>query len=280
MQNIEAVIKPSGKLLINNEQHNYLDDLAQEIAFYTKKTGIPLPVVLGGGKGYNEICKKYHTPMINGLRLTPNELINEFVEKAKENQQEVYAALKKYGVDAEIMDMGILKAMPYGVVTNNDTNQEVDMCSTGFVATISIKPIIKALENGKIPLISNMGVDEDGKMYNVNAAPVAGELAFLLKAKKLILLGDTAVYDANKKVIPLITSQDYIEKQIQDKVFTEGICVNIDTITAVQQRFHEHNMRVNYQGHITTLKYDNQKHIVDGLYNEIIGNSHGTILRM
>lgn len=280
MKNIEAVIKPSGKLLINDEKNNYLDDLAQEIAFYTKKTGIALPVVLGGGKGYNEVCKKYNPPFINGLRLTPEELIPLFVEKAKENQKEVYAALKKYGVDAEIMDMNILKAMPYGLITDNATNNEVNMEYTGFVATISTRPIIKAMEAGKIPLISNMGVDEDGKMYNVNAAPVAGELAFLLKAKKLILLGDTAVYDANKKVIPSITSQDYIEEQIKNNVFTEGICVNIDTITAVQQRFHEHNMRVNYQGHITTLKYDNQKHIADGLYNEILGNSHGTVLRM
>lgn len=280
MRNIEAVIKPSGKLLINDEKQKYLDDLAQEIAFYTKKTGISIPVVLGGGKGYNEICKKYNPPFINGLRLTPEELIHLFVEKAKENQKEVYSALKKYGVDAEIMDMSILKAMPYGLVIDKSTNKEIDMQYTGFVATILTNPIIKALEEGKIPLISNIGIDENGKMYNVNAAPIAGELAFLLKAKKLILLGDTAVFDENKEIIPYIHSQDYIEKQVETGVFTEGIVINIDTITAVQQRFHEHNMRVDYQGHISTLKYENNKHIKDGIYQEIMGNSGGTIIRM
>ena len=77
------------------------------------------------------------------------------------------------------------------MVDNNDPTKEHDVGQVGDI--VSIDPsVVKALQDDQfIPVISPIGFGEDNESYNINADVVAGKLAEVLKAEKLMLLTNT-----------------------------------------------------------------------------------------
>jgi acetylglutamate kinase len=95
-----------------------------------------------------------------------------------------------------------------------------DMLDIGQVGEIqSIDPeVISLLESREfIPVVAPIGVGDNGESYNINADLVAGKLAEILHAEKLILLTNTpGVLDKNGKLLTGLTP-----KQV-DELFADG----------------------------------------------------------
>ena len=94
---------------------------------------------------------------------------------------------------------------------------KIDIGQVGEIAAIDPKVIWALEEGGFIPVVAPIGVGEDGQSYNINADLVAGKLAEILRAEKLILLTNTAgVLDKNGNLLTGLTP-----KQV-DGLFADG----------------------------------------------------------
>ncbi|MGQ0586220.1 MAG: acetylglutamate kinase, partial [Gammaproteobacteria bacterium] len=116
-----------------------------------------------------------------------------------------------------------------GLIRARKLNGKKDLGFVGEVAAVRPE-VIKHLEDGGfIPVIAPIGVDDEGQSYNINADLVAGKIATVLKAEKLILLTNTAgVLDASGKVLTGMTWQQ-VDELIAKGVITGGMLPKIGT---------------------------------------------------
>ena len=121
---------------------------------------------------------------------------------------------------------------------NNIIHVKQKNLELGYVGTptkVDIGIIKNIIKEDFVPVITPMGLDEPGKIYNINADTAAGALAVNLKSRRLLLMTDVeGVYDKNKKLISEIRPAD-AEKLIDDDTITEGMIPKIKTcINAVE----------------------------------------------
>jgi acetylglutamate kinase len=190
------VIKISGSLA---EESQKLQNLAEEIALL-HYVGIRVLVVHGGGPQATKLQKALGVSptIVEGRRVTDAMTLDvaKMVFAGKINV-EILSHLRRAGVRAvglSGVDGNIINAHrrpPQKVKeSNTDEVREVDF---GFVGDIkNIDPSLPQvlLNNGYIPVISPLGADQEGGVYNINADTVATELAISLEAMKLLLLAD------------------------------------------------------------------------------------------
>jgi acetylglutamate kinase len=190
------VVKFSGKVTENRET---LESLAEELALI-HQVGIRICVVHGGGKQLTELAKKLGIvqTVIEGRRVTDDDTLElaKMVFRGKINT-EILAALRHRGIDAvglSGIDGGVIKAVrrPPRQVLNKNTGETetVDFGHVGDIVEIDSRLIHLLLESGYLPVISSLGADERGRIFNINADTIASEIAAMLKAEKLILLSD------------------------------------------------------------------------------------------
>ena len=107
-----------------------------------------------------------------------------------------------------------------------------DLIDIGMVGDISqIHPaLISHLEAGAfIPVIAPIGVGEEGETYNINADVVAGKIAEILKAEKLVLLTNTpGVLDKDDKLVTDVTPQQ-IDALVEDGTLYGGMLPKISS---------------------------------------------------
>ncbi len=190
------VVKFSGKVTEDKEN---LASLAEELALL-HQVGIRVCVVHGGGKQLTELAKKLGVvqTVIEGRRVTDDDTLDlaKMIFRGKINT-EILAALRRRGVHAvglSGVDGGVITAVrrPPKDVVNRTTGETetVDFGHVGDVEEVDSRLINLLLENGYLPVISSLGADDDGKIYNINADTIASEIAVRLEAEKLILLSD------------------------------------------------------------------------------------------
>lgn len=68
--------------------------------------------------------------------------------------------------------------------------ETVDFGNVGDVLQINARLLQLLLENDYLPVVSSLGADDDGRIFNINADTIASEISAQLKAEKLILLSD------------------------------------------------------------------------------------------
>lgn len=195
-QGTTFVIKFSGKVTENREN---LASLAEELALM-HQVGIRVCVIHGGGKQLTELAQKLGVvqTVIEGRRVTDDDTLElaKMIFRGKINT-EILAALRYRGIDAvglSGIDGGVVKAVrrPPRAVLNKTTGETeiVDFGHVGDVVEVDSRLIHLLLENNYLPVISSLGADDDGRIYNINADTVASEIAAHLGAEKLILLSD------------------------------------------------------------------------------------------
>jgi acetylglutamate kinase len=111
----------------------------------------------------------------------------------------------------------MIRAQKLKMVDNNDPTKEHDVGQVGDI--VSIDPsVVKALQDDAfIPVISPIGFGENNESYNINADVVAGKLAIVLKAEKLMLLTNTpGVLDKTGKLLTDLTAREI------DELFADG----------------------------------------------------------
>jgi acetylglutamate kinase len=188
-----------------------------------KLVGMKPVVVHGGGPQIDEALKKMgkESKFIQGMRVTDEETM-EVVEwvLAGQVQQDIVMMINSFGGKAVGLtgkDGALIRAKRLKLEDRENPGKLIDV---GYVGEIeSIDPsIVKALEDDQfIPVISTIGFGEDGYAYNINADLVAGKLAEILKAEKLVMMTNTpGVLDKSGKLLSGLSA-----KRI-DELFADG----------------------------------------------------------
>lgn len=197
-----VVIKFGGNAMVDEELKSCF---AQDIVLL-KQVGVNPVIVHGGGPQIGKLLEQIgkQSRFIEGMRVTDNETMDvvEMVLGGQVNKQ-IVALINRHGgraVGLTGKDGGLISArkMKLGGI-ESDSN---DLGQVGEVDSIDPR-VVTMLDNGDfIPVIAPIGVGADGTSYNINADLVAGELARVLGAEKLLLLTNTAgVLDPDGKLL-------------------------------------------------------------------------------
>ncbi len=168
-----VVVKYGGNAMTNNE----LKDAVMNDIVLLSMVGIKVVLVHGGGPEINAMLKRVgkESKFIGGLRYTDEETIDivKMVLCGKVNK-ELVSALQMHGGKA----LGLCGCDGQMIVAQKLTG-EVDLGYVGDIKKITTKPII-----------STVGIGEDGQSYNINADTAASRIAACLRAENLILMTD------------------------------------------------------------------------------------------
>lgn len=178
------VVKYGGNAMVNQE----LKEAVCQDLVLLKFIGLNPIVVHGGGPEISNMMERLGKKpnFINGLRVTDDETmeIAQMVLIGKINT-DLVSLFNGYGgkaVGVNGKDANLIKAKKH--------QSEVDLGFVGDVEIINPELLHTLSKEGYIPIVSSVGVGEDGASYNINADLVAGMLAGALNAEKLILLTD------------------------------------------------------------------------------------------
>jgi acetylglutamate kinase len=239
------VVKLSGKA---TEDPLNLASLAEELALL-HQVGIRLCVVHGGGKQLTELASQMgvEQTIINGRRVTDDATLEmaKMVFAGKINT-DILAALRHRGVEAvglSGVDGNIVHAerRPPGEVLNRATGERerVDFGHVGDVVEINARLLCVLLDQSYLPVVSSLGADNEGMVFNINADTIAAEIAVQLQAEKLILLSDVdGIYlradDPETKLSRLTV--DEAEGLVRDGAATGGMIPKLQSITGLIRR--------------------------------------------
>lgn len=185
-----------------------------------KLVGMNPVVVHGGGPQIDELLKRVGKKgeFVQGMRVTDAETM-EVVEMVLGGQvnKEIVNLINQHGGKAVGLtgkDGAFIRAKKLMMQNKDKPGDLIDIGQVGEIVAID-PSLISLLDSGDfIPVIAPIGVGEAGETYNINADVVAGKIAEILKAEKLVLLTNTpGVLDENGKLLTGITP-----RQIDDMV--------------------------------------------------------------
>lgn len=190
------VVKFSGKV---TEDRENLASLAEELALL-HQVGIRVCVIHGGGKQLTELAQKLGVvqTVIEGRRVTDDDTLDlaKMIFRGKINT-EILSELRGHGVDAvglSGVDGGVIRAerRPPKEILNRETGEmrSVDFGNVGDVVAVDTHLLELLLQGGYLPVVSSLGADDKGKVFNINADTIASEIAVSLSAEKLILMSN------------------------------------------------------------------------------------------
>ncbi|TCS72180.1 N-acetylglutamate kinase [Sulfuritortus calidifontis] len=198
-----------------------------------KLVGLNPVVVHGGGPQIEDMLKRVGKKgeFVQGMRVTDAETmaVVEMVLGGQVNKEIVnlinQAGGKAVGLTGK--DGGFIRARKLMMASKEKAGDLIDIGQVGDI--IGIDPsLIAFLDSGDfIPVIAPIGVGEAGETYNINADVVAGKLAEVLKAEKLVLLTNTpGVLDKNGKLLTGLTPKK-IDELVADGTLSGGMLPKI-----------------------------------------------------
>jgi acetylglutamate kinase len=239
------VVKFSGK--VTEDQEN-LASLAEELALL-HQVGIRTCVIHGGGKQLSELASRMgvEQTIIDGRRVTDDATLDmaKMLFAGKINT-DILAALRHRGVEAvglSGVDGNIVQAVrrPPKEVLNRTTGsrEQVDFGHVGDIVGINDRLLRVLLDHDYMPVISSLGADAEGRVFNINADTIAAEIAVRLQAEKLVLLSDVdGLYlrpgDPATKLSRLTQSE--AEALLRDGVATGGMVPKLTSIIELLRR--------------------------------------------
>ncbi|HBK44536.1 MULTISPECIES: acetylglutamate kinase [unclassified Polynucleobacter] len=213
------VIKYGGNAMV---EERLKESFARDVILL-KLVGMNPVVVHGGGPQIDEALKKIGKTgtFIQGMRVTDEETM-EVVEwvLGGEVQQDIVMLINHFGGQAVGLtgkDGGLIRAKKMFVADEKNAGGTIDL---GFVGEIeAINPaVVKALQDDAfIPVISPIGFSEEGQAYNINADLVAGKMAEILHAEKLVMMTNIpGVMDKSGTLLTDLTAREI------DGLFADG----------------------------------------------------------
>jgi acetylglutamate kinase len=190
------VIKYGGNAMVDEDLKN---SFARDIVLM-KLVGINPVVVHGGGPQIANLLERLgkSSEFVQGMRVTDSETMDvvEMVLGGQVNK-DIVNLINQHGGGAVGLtgkDGGLIYARKLKV-TNSAPELEVpeiiDIGHVGEVESIDARVVDMVVKGGFIPVIAPIGIGNEGESYNINADLVAGKIAEVLQAEKLILLTNT-----------------------------------------------------------------------------------------
>ncbi len=198
-----------------------------------KLVGINPVVVHGGGPQIEELLKRVGKKgeFVQGMRVTDAETM-EVVEMVLGGQvnKEIVNLINQAGGKAVGLtgkDGGFIRARKLMMPSKEKPGDVIDIGQVGEITAID-PSLIAFLDSGDfIPVIAPIGVGEQGETYNINADVVAGKLAEVLRAEKLVLLTNTpGVLDREGNLLTGLTPRK-IDEMVADGTLSGGMLPKI-----------------------------------------------------
>lgn len=218
-----VVVKYGGNAMINEE----LKDSVMRDVVLMSLVGIKVVLVHGGGPEITSLLAKIgkETRFVDGLRVTDEETaqVVQMVLAGKINKNLVNLLQTRGG-----------KAMGLSGVDGHmiqATKRDERLGFVGDITSINAQPILDVLEKGYIPVISTVGCDEEGNIYNINADTAAARIAGELQAESLISMTDISGIlrdkDDPSTLIGEITT-DEAAKLIEEGIVAGGMIPKVE----------------------------------------------------
>ena len=225
------VIKYGGNAMISAE----LKEQVMEDIVLLSLVGVKVVLVHGGGPEITDMLRRVgkETVFSNGLRVTDKETVEiaQMVLAGKINKDLVRLLEGKGGraIGLSGIDGGMLRA----------EMKNPELGYVGKVAAVDVRPIADMLNAGYIPVVSTLGYDADGNVYNINADTAAAEIAAAIHAERLFMMTDIAgiLHDRNDEssLIPYLSVKE-AEKLFETGVVSGGMIPKVECcLNAVQK---------------------------------------------
>ncbi|MFA6866872.1 MAG: acetylglutamate kinase [Clostridia bacterium] len=218
-----VVVKYGGNAMVNKE----LKIAVMEDIILLHLVGIKVVLVHGGGPEISKMLAKLNIESVfsDGLRITDKETVKvaQMVLAGTVNKDLVALinakggnALGLSGIDGHLLKVECL----------NDKLGYV-----GKITECNPQIVLDILNNGYIPVISSIGTNLKGEVFNINADTVAAEIASAIKAESLILLTDTKGILSNKDDESSLIDTFYvkdIENYKNEKIIVGGMIPKVE----------------------------------------------------
>ena len=224
--------KFSGKTIVIKYGGNAMSDETLKSGFardvvLMKLVGMNPVVVHGGGPQIGLQLERLgkESKFIEGMRVTDNETMDivEMVLGGLVNK-EIVTLINHHGGNAVGLsgkDGDLIRARKLEIKRSSpelEAPEIIDIGHVGEVDSIDTAVVDLLIQGDFIPVIAPIGVDESGQSFNINADLVAGKVAEVLKAEKLIMLTNTpGLLDADGNVLTGLSVEevdDLIEKGV------------------------------------------------------------------
>ena len=223
-----VVVKFGGNAMVDEAlKHSFARDIV-----LMKLVGLNPIVVHGGGPQIGQLLTKLGktTGFIDGMRITDSETMDvvEMVLGGLVNK-EIVNLINRHGGKAVGLtgkDGDFIRAKKIHLKKSAPEAHASEIIDLGHVGEVSsIDPAVVDMlgRSDFIPVIAPIGVGDDGRSYNINADLVAGKIAEVLKAEKLILLTNTAgILDKQENLLTGLSIKD-IDDLIEDGTISGGM---------------------------------------------------------
>ena len=222
-----VVVKYGGNALAGTSEHDALALFAEDIVLM-HTVGIKPVVVHGGGPQINDLLSRLgiQSQFVNGLRVTDADTMGvvRMVLNGQVNPQ-IVSAINTHG------NIAVGLSGEDGRILHDEPRDP----ALGFVGDVAkVRPglVQNILDDGFVPVISTVGVDDNGQPYNINADTAAGAIAEALSAEKIVYLTDISglrrdINDAGSLIQRTTTAE--IESLIADGTIAGGMIPKVES---------------------------------------------------
>jgi acetylglutamate kinase len=226
----------SGRTVVIKYGGHAMEDPALAELFATdvvlmRLVGMNPVVVHGGGPQITALMRRLgkEPEFVDGRRVTDAETV-DIVRMALVGKvnREIVASINRHGsyaVGLSGEDAGLIRV----------DQRDPRLGFVGDVREIDPSIVLRLIREELIPVIATVGLDDEGRAYNINADAVAGAVAEALAAEKLVYLTDVAgVYRNWPDETSLISriDADDLEKLVADGGASEGMIPKLDSCVA------------------------------------------------
>jgi acetylglutamate kinase len=227
------VVKYGGNAMVDEQLKS---SFARDIVLL-KLVGVNPVIVHGGGPQIGDLLKRLGktSEFVQGMRVTDAETMDvvEMVLGGLVNK-EIVNLLNRHGGSAVGLtgkDGDLIHARKIVMKQRTPENEEpeiIDLGHVGEVASINAAVVDMLIKGDFIPVIAPIGVGQDGFSYNINADLVAGKMAEVMKAEKLILLTNTTgILDAQGELLTGLSLAE-VDALIEDGTISGGMIPKVD----------------------------------------------------
>ena len=227
-----VVVKYGGNAMVDPELQ---ESFARDVVLM-KLVGVNPVVVHGGGPQIGRLLEKLNiqSEFVDGMRVTDSATMDvvEMVLGASVNK-EIVSAINRNGgkaIGVTGKDGQLIRARKLSVTRNTPdmlAPEIIDIGHVGEVEQIDVEVLDMIRGSNYIPVIAPIGVCKNGESYNINADLVAGKLAEVLQAEKLMLLTNVAgLLGPGDEVLTGLSTKE-VDDLIADGTITGGMLPKI-----------------------------------------------------